>query len=129
MKALQVSTAALVTALMLGCATMPSEGPRRDYNVLTAEELETVRASNLYEAIERLRPRWLNVRSQQSFNTPTSIVVYQGQTLLGGVDMLRQFGTDVARRIRYLDGPTASATLPGLGTRQVEAAIVINPRD
>ncbi|HUG40647.1 MAG TPA: hypothetical protein VMM12_09185 [Longimicrobiales bacterium] len=99
--------------------------PRTD--VITAEEIEATRVSNLYELVQRLRPRWLDLRSSQSFTSDTQIVVYQGQSYLGGVEMLRQFGRESAHRLIYLDGPTASATLPGLGTRQVEAAIVINP--
>ncbi len=122
---------ALVALLVLtGCAsTGSSSEPRARYDVITAEEIEGANASNLYELVERLRPRWLDVRSRQSFSTTPAIVVYQGQTYLGGVEMLRQLGTDMAYRLQYLDGPTASATLPGIGTRQVESAIVINPRN
>lgn len=109
------------------CASAGGGDPRPRQDVITAEEIEETRVSNLYELVQRLRPRWLDVRSNQSFTSDTQIVVYQGQSYLGGVEMLRQFGKESAYRLIYLDGPTASATLPGLGTRQVEAAIVINP--
>lgn len=114
-----------------GCASTAggAAGARVDQNLITAEELAELRVSNLYDAIQRLRPRWLTIRSQQSLSTTTSIVVYQNQTQLGGFDALRQLGLDAVSSIRYLDGPTASASLPGIGTRQVEGAIVIYTRD
>lgn len=124
----RVSMTLAALLFLSACSTTPSEGTRRNYNVITAEEIEAVNASNLFQVVERLRPRWLDVRAQRSFNATTQLVVFQGQTYLGGVDMLRQFGKDVATEIRYLDGATASATLPGMGTRQLEGAIVINPR-
>jgi hypothetical protein len=123
----RVSLALAAVLLLGGCASSGEGAPRGQYDVITAEEIEAANVSNLYELVERLRPRWLDVRARQSFSVNTAIVVYQGQSLLGGVDMLRQLGKDAAVRLRYLDGPTASATLPGLGTRQVEAAIVLNP--
>lgn len=127
----------LVLAVMavvgsVGCAsTGGGSTTRLDQNLITSEELAELPVSNLYDAIQRLRPRWLTVRAQQSFGTPTSVVVYQNQTQLGGFDALRQLGLDAVTSIRYLDGATASASLPGIGTRQVEGAIVIytNVRD
>lgn len=124
--------ASLVLATVMivsACASTPSDGPRRQFDLITTEEIEATNVSNLHQLVERLRPRWLDVRGQQSFSTPTAIVVFHGQSYLGGVEMLRQMGKGEARVMRYLDGPTASATLPGLSGRQVEAAIVINPRD
>lgn len=119
---------ALLAVVLSACASGPSYGRQRRTNVITADELATITVSNLYQAIDRLRPRWLQVRAQRSFSTTTAIVVYQGQTYLGGTDILRQLGVEGVQELRYLDGPTASATLPGIGTRQVEGAIVINPQ-
>lgn len=113
--------------LLTACASTGSEGPRRNYDVITTEEIEAANVSNLYQLVERLRPRWLDVRSQRSYNTSTEIVVFQGQTYLGGPAILREMGADGAHTLRYIDGATASATLPGLGSRQIEGAIVINP--
>lgn len=111
------------------CASAGERGPRARQDVITAQEIEETRVQNLYELVQRLRPRWLELRSPQSFTSDTQIVVYHGQSYLGGVEILRQWGKESAQRLIYLDGPMASATLPGLGTRHVEAAIVINPLD
>lgn len=124
----RVSVALLAVLLLSACAATSTGEPRPQRDLITADEIEAVNASNLYEVVERLRPRWLDIRARRSFNDVTELVVFQGQTYLGGPEILREFGKDAAYAIRYLDGSTASATLPGMGTRQVEGAIVINPR-
>lgn len=85
---------------------------------------------NLYELVDRLRPRWLQVRARdRSFSGgEQEIVVYQDQSLLGGVEMLRSLGLDLATSLTYLDGAQATAQLPGLGSRRIEGAIVVNTR-
>ena len=125
---LKRNTFVLVALLVVtACASAGGSGNRTRQDVITAQEIEQTRVSDLYELVQRLRPRWLEVRSPQSFNTTTEVVVFQGQSFLGGIEMPRQFDKDSAVRLIYLDGPTASATLPGLTSRQVEGAIVINP--
>lgn len=114
----------LVTLVAGACAS-GGGGPRRDQNELLPDEMATVTAINLYEAVEQLRPRWLQIRAARSFNTQTEVVVFVNRNLMGGTDVLRQFAPGNVTRLRYLDGPTAAATLPGLGTRAVEGAIVI----
>ena len=113
--------------LLAGCAsTSEQRSTNRRSDVISSEELQEVKVNNLYEAIQRLRPRWLQARSQQSFNTPSQIVVFQNQTNLGGFEALRSLGTDAAHSIQFMDGPTAMASLPGLGSMQVMGAIVIH---
>lgn len=120
---------AVALPVLLACAANTSgdgtQPQRSTSNVLSADELQSAGARNLYEAIERLRPRWLQVRGMRSFNTETDIVVYQERTYLGTTEELRRMGTEGIYEVRYLDGTTASATLPGLGTRHVEGAIII----
>jgi hypothetical protein len=105
-----------------------TSGVRRS-NVLTREELEASSTSNLYDAINRLRPQWL--RTSTSTQTRTTgegglqVVVYQGTTQLGGVEVLRQMAPSYVATIRYLDGNQASNTLPGLGSRMVAGAIIL----
>ncbi len=116
----------LISLLLAGCATAPAGKGGRQRDLLTREEILAVSVNNLYELIEQVRPNWLNVRNAaRSFQLNTEIVVYQGQSLLGGPELLRQIAPREAYEIRYLDGPTATATLPGLGSRHVAAAIVI----
>ena len=103
--------------------------PRRRPDVLTADEIAEAGVPDLYQAVQRLRPQWLRgnggARSMSGRNT-TAVVVYQNGAELGGVEALRQIGPGFAAELRYLDGSEASNTLPGLGSRLVSGAIVIN---
>lgn len=119
-----VAAALAVVLLLSGCVVGTSGAAGGRYNVLTREQIASADVATLYDVVHRLRPRWLNVRAVDSFGTGSSIIVVQGQTILGGVDLLRQLSPDAAYRLRYLDGPTASAAL-NVGQRNVEAAIVI----
>jgi len=130
-------------ALLAGCAPATAEGgasasasgsasgttpsgSRIRSNVLTREEIEGSGTTNLYDAIQRLRPQWMRNASQTSYSGDgTEIVVYQNTTMLGGLDALRQLAPGYAQSIRCLDASTAMNTLPGLGSRRVAGAIVI----
>jgi hypothetical protein len=115
-------------ALGIACSSATrSDGDNTRFDVLTRDQIMSVPgASNLYEVVQRLRPRWLERRGgDRSFGLTTQIVVYQDQTFLGDIDTLGQIGPELAYEMRWLDGPTASATLPGLGSRHVAGAIVI----
>lgn len=128
-KWVDILPALLGAALVLSaCATTGSadDRARSDPNRLTAEELASVEVATLYEAVQRLRPRWLQVRSQRSLEGgDTGILVYQGQTRLGGPEALRQLDPGAAAWLEYLDGSTASASLPGI-RGHVQGAIVIH---
>jgi len=115
--------------LLLACGASgspPGEAPRPRTDVLTRAELSEVGATDAYDAVRRLRPRWLLVRSMRSFSIETEVVVFQGQLFLGNQDALRRIGIDGIYEMRYLDGATAQATLPGLADRHVQGAIVIH---
>lgn len=120
-----VATAALT--LGTACSSAARNGANTRQDLLTREQIMSVGgASNLYEVVQRLRPRWLETRGgDRSFGLTTEVVVYQNQSYLGSVETLGQLGPEVAYEMRWLDGPTASATLPGLGSRHVTGAIVI----
>lgn len=117
-------------ALAGGCAsTQSAEGDTGRQDLLTREEIMGTESTNLYDAIRRLRPRWLQVRSTRSFNMETLIAVLQNDMYLGGSETLREISPELAYEIRYMDGVRAANVLPGLMSGQhVEAAIVINTR-
>jgi hypothetical protein len=99
---------------------------RRRADVVTREELVQSGTTNLFAAVERLRPQWMRPRGFTNFRGGgTAIVVYQGTTPLGGLDALRQLAPEFAEEMRFLDSSEASNTLPGLGSRAVAGAIVI----
>lgn len=120
----------VVLIALMGCSTATRGGPgSRESNILRYDEMSAVKAASLHDVINQLRPRWLSsVNAPRSFDLETALVVYQGQTYLGGEDVLKQFSPDKVAEVRFLDGAKASATLPGLGSRHVAAAIITIPR-
>jgi hypothetical protein len=121
----RIAGAFLITAVLAACASAGGERTRSDSSVLTREDMADVQVANLYDAVERLRPRWLQIRTQLSLTSQTEIVVFMDRNFLGGPEMLRQFSPNDVVRLRYMDGTTASATLPGMANRSIEAAIII----
>ncbi|HUQ99910.1 MAG TPA: hypothetical protein VM166_10675, partial [Gemmatimonadaceae bacterium] len=59
----------------IACAPQPGrEDPvkgHREYNVLTAEEIEKLNAANAYEAIEKSRPQYLRTRGKTTTKATT----------------------------------------------------------
>lgn len=120
-----IGALALVVVLT-GCASSGSSGTDRngDRNVLTREEIAELDVNTAYEAIERLRPRWLRVRGSRSHNRPTEVVVLVDNLQLEGIQSLWDVDADNVASIRWLDSAQAGQ-LPGLGSRHVEGAIIV----
>jgi outer membrane murein-binding lipoprotein Lpp len=121
-------TAVLSGFLLSGCgSSRQGVAPARS-NTLLAKEFEDLNARNMYEVIEQLRPRWLFARGgMRSFQLQTHILVYQENVRLGTVEVLRDIAPDMVRSVEYIDGPKASATLPGIRAEHVAGAIIITP--
>jgi len=119
----------LAAGSLWGCAgNKPATGGSRS-DVIDREAIMGAAAMNLFEVVSRLRPQWLNVRTTQSFNLATEIVVYQNDMYLGGPDALKQIGPELAYEIRWLDGVRAASMLPGITSgRHVVGAIIVSTR-
>lgn len=147
--------------LLLGsaaCASSSSSaspvqsGSRGDRYVITAAELETASANNLFDAISKLRPDYLRQRgndlSAQSPVTssrgdggaapgnpsttgvavnraPLPIKVYQNDQLLSGIDDLRQISPAQVLEVRYIPGAQA---VPRYGTNHGSGVILVRMR-
>ena len=123
-----VSVLALVLLTTAACASS-GERTRTRSDLLTREEILSVDVGSLYEVVQRLRPRWINAERRagdRSFGLETGVVVFQNQTFLGDIDVLRQYLPSSAYSLRWMDGATAAASLPGLGASHVAGAIIIN---
>ncbi|MFO8173253.1 MAG: hypothetical protein R6T96_03150 [Longimicrobiales bacterium] len=120
--------ALLLVPMISGCAsTSTKSGENPD--LLTREQIEESGATNLYDIVNRLRPRWLQVRGTRSFNMETEIVVLQNEMVLGGPEALKQMDPSIAFEIRYLEGARAAAAIPGLMSgRHIEGAIIVSTR-
>lgn len=119
----------ILAALLVGCAgTTNAAGPSKDRNRITAAEIRSVDVQNLHEVVQRLRPRWLEVRAPRSgfAGDNTTVVVYLDRTLLGGPRELEGLGPEVAGWIEYVTGSEAAARLPGITARHIEGAIIVH---
>jgi len=114
-----------------GCASASQggEGTRSDQNRITQEEIAATGVSTLYEVVQRLRPRWLEVRSQRTFDTETQVLVFMNRTLVGGVDELRRIGVETAHTLEYFTGAQAAGEFTLPRDRIVEGVIVIRTAD
>lgn len=115
--------------VMVACASassFDSPRPSSSSSVITRADLTTIEVRNAYEAIYRLRPLWLRVRGPRSFERTTEVVVFQDDMYLGNLDVLERLGIEGIYTIRYVDGPTAQATLSGIGNIHVQGAIIIS---
>jgi hypothetical protein len=122
--------AILSSAFAAACAsTGVGEREGSNSNLLTREEILGAEATNLYDVVRRLRPRWLQVRSTRSFGMETQIVVLQNDMHLGNADQLKEMSPELAFEIEYIEGGRAANILPGLMSGQhIEGAIVVRTR-
>lgn len=122
----------LVPVLAFGCASSGQGGTEDDRgrsDLLTREQILAVEATNLYDVVRRLRPRWLQVRSTRSFEMGTEVAVIQNEVYLGPAAVLKEMGPELAFEMRYLDGTRAATAIPGLMSgRHIEGAILISTR-
>ena len=105
-----------LTAGVAACAH-PSSGQssaHSDLSVLTQQTLNENHFQTAYDAVQSLRSNWLLSKGTDSFQTPTAVRVYLNNTLLGGVETLREIGMPGVIYIRHYDGIQATARW-GLG--------------
>lgn len=106
-----------------GCATGGGgEGaPRRDRNLITAEELADYMSLNCYEVIRRLRPTWLQRRGSEQ-----NPVVYQDGSRAGLADqILNSIPVNEVESLRYRDSSDATTRY---GTGHGAGAIEVTTR-
>ncbi len=98
----------LATALTLGLTGCASGGggggggARSSANVLTAQDLEPVMTLDCYQAIQRLRARWLRPRGGIA-----PVVLLDGNRQ-GGLETLRNIRVSEIQEIRYRNGRDAT---------------------
>ena len=121
-----------------GCASSGSSGttvggaaaerPRRDPNVITAEELAARPTLNARQAIEQLRPQFLRTRGTTTLGNASMgdvIWVYVDGTRMGDLSVLNNITVPEIREIRYLSPSEATNRW---GTGHVQGAILITRR-
>lgn len=108
------SLMAAVVLILTACASTGGTQSGGTPDVITSEELRSAEdVSNLYEAVQRLRPRFLRGRiGSRSFSGTDGVVVYYEGVRFGGVAELRRLGIDGIEEVRYL-GPQDATTKYG----------------
>jgi hypothetical protein len=99
--------------------------PRRDPNVITAEEIASRPTLTARQVIEQLRPQFLRVRGTTTLGnaaTTDVIWVYVDGNRMGTVEVLGNIGVHEIREIRYLSPSEATNRY---GTGHVQGAIII----
>lgn len=103
---------ALSLVLVSACSLRPRSNPNPlpDREVLTQADLVEHNFANAYEAVEALRPIWLETRGTNTLlGNQVRVVVYLNDTRLGGVETLSQITTPAIVEIRHFDGLAATA--------------------
>jgi hypothetical protein len=106
-----MSLAGLVATVFLACAPPATARSGRDANVITKEEIASVQAANLYDAVTRLRPNFLHYRGQSTLRGADTGYpkVYLDRNLLGDINSLKTLTPNGIREIRYYNGAEASS--------------------
>lgn len=125
--ALCAACGASATGGSISPAGAATSAPRTDRSVLTGAELSASRETNLYNAIERLRPDWLRGRGATSFNStagmgPDAINVYMDLQRIGTLESLKSMPLTSATSLRFF---TASEAQQRFGTGNQNGVIQI----
>jgi hypothetical protein len=106
-----------VAAAACGAGAAPASGSStapvqqsRDPNVVTAQELAATGAGDLYSAIQRTRPTFLQTRGTATFGNsgPEVIKVYVENMERGDLSVLREINTLDVQEVRHLSAPEAT---------------------
>ena len=98
--------------LLSACAarTPAATRPLPDRNVITQQEILEHRFETVYDAIQALRPIWLQTRGTNSLTqNPTQVQVYLDNNHLGGISALNTISLGSVVYIRHYDGIAATA--------------------
>lgn len=85
-----------------------AEEPRPQTNVLTREEMAGISLPTAYDAVERLRPRFLRPRATGGGPATAYPVVYIDGVRRGTLEVLRSVATSSVLEIRYLSAADAT---------------------
>jgi hypothetical protein len=87
-----------------------AQKPRRDRNVITAEEIaEKPSAQNAHDLIRNLRPQWLSSRGPTTIMMgEVGVVVYRDGSKMGSAEELYTIPADQIQEMRFLSAGDAT---------------------
>lgn len=93
-----------------GCASGSGGGGSNDSSgALTGERLIETRQSNLHDAIQSLRPRWLRARGAATFTGRSEIQVFLNGSPYGNIGSLSSIPLDAVRDVRFISASEAGS--------------------
>jgi len=98
--------------LLAACAARTPASTRvpPDRNIITQQEILEHKFETVYDAIQALRPIWLQARGTNSLQaTATQVQVYLDNNHLGGPETLSTVSLGSVVYIRHYDGAAATA--------------------
>ena len=118
-----MSFALLCVAACAGSSstTRSASAPRRSANLITVEEIGTTTATNVYDAIERLRPQWLTTARQRG-GSSDELQVYLDATRYGSLTSLRSLSVGGVQEVHFF---SASEATNRYGTGHTGGAILV----
>lgn len=114
-KAIREFFVPVILLVLTACATAggtPEGEPRgrTRADLITQEELQRTQHTNLYDAVQTLRSRWLNSRGPDTLiGRQGEIQVHMDGTRLGGVSVLRSLPTVGVAYVQWFDPVSAAA--------------------
>lgn len=121
----------VLVALVWGCAPSTTTARPRaaDPEHVTSAEIAATPATNAYDLINRLRPRWLQPQRVGSIAGGTIrtqvIAVYLDGARLGGLEALRSISSHGITSMRFYDATRAATVMRDPGSDPIAGAIVI----
>ena len=115
-------------AVATGCASSKTAAQagaahRSTGNVIGGEELSGTGATNVYEAVQRLRPQWLTSARIRRGGSGDELVVYLDSNRYGTLTSLQGLSLGGIQEVRYYG---ASEATNRFGTGHTGGAIVVS---
>lgn len=125
----KLAPALALAALLGGCASSGApagSSTSGNPNLITEEQITELESLDVYAIVQRLRPRWLQVRGMSSVQGPAQIaIIVDSVRQPGSVEVLRSMrGLDV-RELRFLNARDATTRY---GTDMTAGAIEVFTR-
>ena len=102
-----------------------SSGPRRNPNLITAEELAEDSTLTAIDVVRRLRPRWLTGRGAGTGGSNMPQLILDGARMGDAANALRSISVSTISEMQYLNASDATMRY---GTNYPGGAIVVTSR-
>lgn len=103
--------------LAAGCASggSRSDGPRRDRNHISAEELVDIQTLSVWDAVQRLRPMWLRPGGIRNSANPAGHYahIFMDGSPYGSIESMRSLRTSDVEELRFVSATDATVRYGG----------------